>query len=145
MTARKSPSKTGLKPPPKSRETMRAVDKAFIHSVMFELGILPIEDPSFDMRRPQSTLTKEEARVLTRKFRKLWRKYMRQQVSGGKASDGKLKAVNREFGVGKLTVAKRERLARKRLVYESIWAEYIAPMIQRFENPTRADDEEKPA
>ena len=125
--------------PPRNRDELRPVDKAFIHSVMFELGILPIEDPVLDMRVPLRTLTPEEARVIKRKFRKIWRKCMKDQVGHpkGKHAEAKAKAAQQQLGVGKHVPSRAERLARKRLVYEKVWNEIIVPMLQKFENPER--------
>lgn len=138
-------AKTKQRPAPRSREELRPVDKAFIHTVMFELGILPIEDPVLDMRVPLRQLTPEEARVVKRKFRKLWRKLARDRAAraGGKSGAGKQQAVQKEYGMGKQQPSRAERLARKRLVYEQIWEQVIVPMLQKFENPERAPKGER--
>lgn len=127
------------RPPPKSRAELRPVDKAFIHSVMFELGILPIEDPTLDMRVPLRQLSPEEARVIKRKFRKMWRKCMKAEVGHpkGKQAEAKATAAQAKLGVGKHVPSRHERLERKRLVYTRIWEEYIVPMLIKFENPER--------
>lgn len=132
-------AKTPKIKPPKSRDELRPVDKAFIHSVMFELGILPIEDPTLDMRVPLRQMSPEEARVIKRKFRKLWRKLMRAQVGNPKGKQGEAKAAQaqQKLGVGKHVPSRHERLERKRLVYERVWEEIIVPMLIRFENPER--------
>ncbi len=138
------PKKPGAaRPAPKSLKDMRPVDRVFIHNVMFELGIIPIEDPTFDMRRPtRDTLSKDETRVLNRKFRKLWRKYMRQQVveetaktANATSKDARAAAIKKNLGVNKLVASRHDKSERKRLVYEKIWAEYIVPMLEKFENP----------
>lgn len=129
-------------PAPKHREDLRPVDKAFIHSVMFEMGILPIEDPTLDMRVPLRQLSPEEARVIKRKFRKLWRRLMKRQVDaagGGKQGETQQKVLNSKLGVGKHVPSRAERLERKRLVYERVWDEIIVPMLIRFENPERGN------
>lgn len=132
-------AKTSKHPAPKNRDALRPVDKAFIHSVMFELGILPIEDPTLDMRVPLRQLSPEDARIIKRKFRKMWRKCMREQVGPGtgKYATAKEKALQQKLGVGKHVPSRHERLERKRLVYERLWKEYIVPMLIRFENPER--------
>jgi hypothetical protein len=125
--------------PPKNRGELRPVDKVFIHSVMFEMGILPIEDPTLDMRVPLRQMSPEEARIIKRKFRKLWRKYMRAQVGNPNGTQGrtKEKAVQQKLGVGKHVPSRAERLERKRLVYKKVWEEVIVPMLVKFENPER--------
>jgi hypothetical protein len=144
-----------IRHPPKNRSELRPVDKAFIHSVMFEMGILPIEDPILDMRVPLRTLSREEARVIKRKFRKLWRKFMKLKVIRKKHGDDTAPAQQkvlgdstqrralRRFGVGKHVPSRAERLERKRLVYEHLWNTIIVPMLQRFENPERGDNKEQ--
>lgn len=135
------PKKVKTREPPRSRDDLRPVDKAFIHTVMFEMGVLPIEDPTLDMRVPLKQLTPEEARVLKRKFRKLWRKCMKAQLAdggvSGKAAKSREDQAKAKLGVGKHVPSRAERLARKRLVYERVWNEVIVPMLIRFENPER--------
>lgn len=131
-------AKNKTRPPPRRRDDLRPVDKAFIHQVMFELGILPIEDPTLDMRVPLKQLSPEEARVLKRKFRKLWRKCMKAEIGpAGKMADARKKAAESKLGVGKHVPSRAERLARKRMVYERIWEQVIVPMLIKFENPER--------
>ncbi len=129
--------------PPASRDKLRPVDKAFIHSVMFELGILPIEDPTLDMRVPLRQLSPEEARVVKRKFRKMWRKCMKAQVGNPKGKHDAVKAIQTKLGVGKHVPSRHERLERKRLVYNRIWEEVIGPMLIKFENPERGPKTEE--
>ena len=110
---------------------MRPVDKAFIHGVMFQLGIVPIEEPGLDMRMPLKELTPEDARVLKRKFRKLWRKYMK-ELAKSENHPGRAKV---RYGMGKPVPSRKERLERKTLVYNRVWEEYIVPMLNKFESP----------
>lgn len=140
----KSSISTTLKRPPVSKEMLRPVDKAFIHSTMFELGIVPIEDPRLDMRRGLDQLSPEDASKMKRKFRKLWRKALREDKTKRKSSKEKtLKEVGARYGVGKMTVNKNEKYERKKLVYESLWNERIAPKLHAFENPGFKQDPEK--
>lgn len=133
-----------LKRPPVSKEMLRPVDKAFIHSTMFELGIAPIEDPRLDMRRGLDQLSPEDASKMKRKFRKLWRKALRENKTTVKSWKEKtLKEVGSRYGVGKTTVSKHEKYERKRLVYESLWNKRIAPKLHAFENPSFKQDPEK--
>lgn len=137
-------AKTKQRPAPRSRKELRPVDKAFIHTVMFELGILPIEDPDLDMRVPLRQLTHEEARVVKRKFRKLWRKLVRERAVRVRdvGGAGMQLAVQKKYGWGRRQPSRAEKLARKRLVYEQIWEHVIVPMLQKFENPERQEVEE---
>jgi len=120
----------------KPRENLRDVDRAFIQTVMFELGILPIEKPSLDMQRALKQLSAEEARQLKRKFRKLWRKAMKKEVGNpnGKRANLKEQATKHRLGVGKPVPSRAERNARKQLVFDQVWKEMIAPLVENFES-----------
>lgn len=121
------------------RENLREVDRAFIQAVMFQLGILPMEKTDLDMRRALTQLPAEEARALKRKFRKLWRKAMRAEVGNGpKTRNIKETSAKQKYGVGKHVPSRAERTARKKLVFDLLWKDYIEPMLKNFENPDRA-------
>lgn len=133
---------------PRSRSELRPVDKAFIHSVMFGRGILPIEDPTLDMRVPLRQVPVDEARVIKRKFRKQWRKYMKEDIgkkqlpakaTPAQVAEQKARTamIGNKLGLGKHVPSRHERLERKRLVYERTWEKDIVPMLERFENPER--------
>lgn len=119
----------------KPRENLREVDRAFIHSIMFELGIIPIEKATLDFQRALKQLSPEEARQLKRKFRKLWRKAMKKEVGNpkGKRAEVKEQAAKQRYGVGKPVPSRAERNARKQLVFDQVWKEIIAPLIDNFE------------
>jgi len=122
---------------------LRDVDRAFINAVMFESGILPMENSHLDMRRALSQLSREEARALKRKFRKLWRKAARAKVnevlkqSGTSASETASIGLTHRLGVGKTTPSRDEKTARKDMVCDMMWEKYIVPLLERFENPDR--------
>lgn len=115
------------------KKELRDVDRAFIHAVHFEQGIVPIEDPVLDIRRALKELPPEEQRILKRKFRKLWRKLMKEQIPDGKRGETKKTMLTQKLGVGKHVPSRAERLERKRLVYNHFWKEVIMPMIKNFE------------
>lgn len=122
----------------KPRQNLRDVDRAFIQAVMFQLGILPMEKTDLDMRRALTQLPPEEARTLKRKFRKLWRKAMRAEVGNGpKTRSTREASAKSKYGVGKHVPSRAERTARKKLVFDLLWEDYIEPMIKNFENPDR--------
>lgn len=131
----KNKTKTNLKPPPGSKEQLREVDRAFINHVMFSAGIIPMEDTSIDVRIPLKQLSAEDARVIKRKFRKLWRKALREDNSHLTQSMRDIQ--KRKLGVGKHVPSRAERHARKQLVYNMLWNTVIAPMLVKFENPER--------
>lgn len=120
----------------KPKQQLRDVDRAFIYSVMFELGILPMEKTTLDMQRALKQLTPEEARQLKRKFRKLWRKAMKKEVGDpkGKRATAREEAAKSRLGVGKAVPSRAERNARKQLVFDQVWKEIIAPLVDNFES-----------
>jgi hypothetical protein len=119
----------------KPRKNLRDVDRAFIHSIMFELGILPMEKTTLDMKRVLEQLDADEARQLKRKFRKLWRKAMKKEVGSpkGKRAETKEHVAKQRYGVGKPVPSRSERNARKQLVFDQIWKEIIGPLVENFE------------
>jgi hypothetical protein len=116
------------------RKELRAVDRALIQAVMFEQGILPMERTTLDMRRVLQQLPPDEARVLRRKFRKLWRRAMREEVGTGKLASTRGKAAEQRLGVGKHVPSRVERNARKQLVFDRLWKQLIEPLVRNFEN-----------
>jgi hypothetical protein len=127
----------------KPRKVLRDVDRAFIHAVMFESGIIPMEKTTLDMRRALQQLDPEEARTLKRKFRKLWRKAMKQEIGDPKSkrADVKETAAKQKYGVGKHVPSRTERNARKQLVFDQMWEQYIVPMLINFESAGEAQQE----
>ena len=119
----------------KPKKILRDVDRAFIHTVMFQMGILPMESTTLDMQRALKQLTPDESRTLKRKFRKLWRKAMKKEVGNptGKRAEVKMRATKAQLGVGKRAPSRQERNARKQLVFDMVWAEIISPMVENFE------------
>jgi hypothetical protein len=134
----KKVSKSLFKSPPCSRDALRPVDKVMIHSVMFDLGIIPIEDTYDDMQRVLNQLSPKDSTKMKRKFRKLWRKTLCKIKNANK---NKHDFVKRKLGVGKKTPNKHEKFERKKLVYESLWKEQIAPKLFNFENPDFQQEE----
>lgn len=118
------------------RAELRDVDRAIIQAVMFEQGILPMEKTHFDMRRVLAQLSPDEARVLKRKFRKLWRQAMKKEVNGASQHrrESRNKILSSALGVGKPAPTREQRQARKQLVFNALWQELIAPLIEKFEN-----------
>lgn len=109
---------------------------------MFQLGILPMEKTDFDMRRALQQLPPEEARAFKRKFRKLWRKAMREEIGNGpRTRPVKEAATKQRLGVGKHVPSRAERNARKKLVFDRLWTNVIEPMVKNFENPDKAKAE----
>jgi hypothetical protein len=100
---------------------------------MFEQGIIPMEKIDSDMRRVLAQLPADEARTLRRKFRKLWRRAVKQLTAG--MTDKLARPIKAVHGLGKNTPSRAEQHARKQLVFNVLWKEHIEPMIRNFENP----------
>ena len=133
---------------PSTAAELRSVDKFFIHQTMFDLGIIPMEDASLDMRRPLNALPPEEARIAKRKFRKLWRKCMRRGYNtssiGAARSAVEKKKANVYFGVGNKAVSKHASRRRKQLVFDFVWKEYIVSALENFENQNPEQNKTEP-
>lgn len=112
---------------------LREVERALIHAVMFEAGIVPMEEPRHDMRRALEQLPPDEARAMKRKFRKLWRRAMRDKLVGLKAPQ--VRFVKRVLGVGQQSPSRAVRTARKEMVFDAMWETTILPFLTRFHNP----------
>ena len=134
------------KRPPLDSSEMSPIEKMFVQSVMFEHGIVPIENIRFDVSRALAATSPEEARILRRKFRKMWRKLAREsktnQLKFGRGrTDAEQKLIqsqiDKRLGVGKRTPTKQERTERKRLVFNEVWNNEVCPMISKFETIER--------
>lgn len=113
-------------------ETLRRTrDRMFIHFVGLELGIIPLENISDDMRQGLEKLTPEEARKMKRKFRKLWRKYAKEEMHS--ATSYKKRKLTQLYGIGKHQPSRSQKRARKELVKRKLWQIYIKPAIQKFD------------
>lgn len=108
------------------------IDRIMINTVMMEEGIVPILDPSLDMRRALSTLSPEDARKAKRKFRKMWRKALKQIVADGKSS-----YRNVTLGKGKKVPSKAERLQRKQVVLNKLWEDCIFSLVEKARDPRK--------
>jgi hypothetical protein len=121
-------------PTTKPRKNLRDIDRAIIQAVMFTQGILPMEKTNLDMKRALKQLPPDEARKLSRKFRKLWRQAMQVEVGTGSKTSYRSKAAELRYGVGKQVPSRAERQARKQLVFDRLWKEFIEPLVRNFEN-----------
>lgn len=116
-----------------------SLDKALIYSTMFELGVIPMENPVHDMNIPLQNLSPEDVLRIKRKFRKLWRKCLKNKIKNFFASNGKIPPWIREkyfktaLGFGKNNPSKIEKLSRKRLVLDHIWKQKILPTLEKID------------
>lgn len=115
-----------------TKQEQTDIDRIMINTVMMEEGIVPIFDPSLDMRRALAALSPEEARKAKRKFRKLWRKALKKENA-----DGKSVYKVAMLGKGKKVPSKAERLRRKQAVLNKLWEECIFAMVQKAQDPRK--------
>ena len=146
--------------PPKIAD-LQPFEKAVVHHVMLQLGLVPIESMNVDMRRPLRTIPVDEARVMKRKFRKYWRKVMRSLyypiTIPGKIPRGQrfhtndikdrmrtIRSWNDQLlGAGQKIPNVAQRRARKIIVFNHIWEKFVAPMLVNIANPQDNHDEIK--
>lgn len=108
------------------------IDRIMIQTVMIEEGIVPILDPSLDMRRALASLSPEDARKARRKFRKLWRKALKKEMADRKSAYSGI-----TLGKGKKVPSKAERLRRKQAVLNKLWQECIHAMVEKAQDPRK--------
>lgn len=100
------------------------IEKTFLQNAMFQLGIVPIEDPSMDFRKYLSQLPPDEATKLKRKFRKLWRKLARKTQK------------KNWYGTSGKNPNKLERFHRKQDIFMEVMWNVVKPAVQRFKSPS---------
>lgn len=99
------------------------LEKMLSATVMIGLGIVPFDSTMTDVNTALESMTsKEDARVMKRKFRKLWRKSAREKGVIGNTTVGEK---------GK-TPTKSQKQNRKAIVLESILKENVVPMMQNL-------------
>ncbi len=132
---------------------LKETERAVLMTVMFQAGILPLEDAQHDQRRVLEQMDPAEARKLKRKFRKVWRKLAKQEgiKSASKtvaaATDLKTRQnsyMERQYGKGKNNPSRHERQQRKKLVQEHFYGELVRPILDRFEKDERKIASRKP-
>jgi len=120
------------------------IDKMMITIMMLKQGILPMEDVHLDMRRGLQQMTPDDARTFKRKFRKLWRKALRdllnKKIKLRSTGDPPKRLVGlidpaASVGIGKKVPSRNERNARKALVFDMMWDEIIGPFIENMKVP----------
>lgn len=107
-------------------------ERAVLTALMFERGLIPIDNTSHDMSRALDQLTPEDARKLKRKFRKVWRRLARQEAlkMGRKEPETWMK---QRYGAGKTNPSRVDREARKRAVQEHFYRDLTRPLLDKFE------------
>lgn len=106
------------------KDDLSLLEKTLLQNAMFQLGIVPIEDPSMDFRKYLSQLPPDEATKLKRKFRKLWRKLARKTQKKS------------WYGLSGKNPNKRERFNRKQDIFMEIMSTVVKPAVKRFKSPS---------
>ena len=130
-------------PIPSQGGEIKPVEKFLLTSKMLESGIVPIENATHDISRAFKNVSADEARVLKRKFRKMWRKELKSRV--GNITVGKnvpkqniarqndmIEKERKNFGLGEKNPTRVQRLARKIVVFEKIWKDDVIPAIEKM-------------
>ena len=103
---------------------MNSAEKILYVTFALEHGIIPSETFSQDMQAELDKLTPEQAQIAKRKFRKLWRRVVR---DGDKTI---LKMRETQTGKGKRLPSRAEKLHRKFLVQHYIEDKFVAPALK---------------
>lgn len=112
---------------------MNDAELALLQALMFQQGVLPIEQVRHDMRRMLDQLPPDEARKLKRKFRKLWRKLARSEHPENLARPLGRNLRSRIYGEGKVHPTRDNFEARKRLVRTHFLTDLIRPILDKYE------------
>lgn len=110
--------------------------RAFLHTTMFQLGIVPMENTSDDYRRVLQQLSEADRRKMSRKFRKLWRaeakaRIRQEELTGRKSPKG---FTPKNLGLGQQYPTKVQCRARKDAIYVAVWKQAIGPALKKVEN-----------
>lgn len=117
------------------KKDLRALDRVFIHTVMFNVGIIPMEDPGHDVSRVLAQLSPEDARKARRKFRKLWRKEIKSEQKKSHSRDAAW--IKKQVGQGSVKPSRSQKILRKSIVYRKLWIDIIQPLVQLAECPVK--------
>ena len=101
---------------------------SLLQDAMFQMGIVPIEDPSMDFRKYLSQLPPDEATKLKRKFRKLWRKLARKK--------SQTSWVQNWYGAPGKNPNRLERYHRKYDIFVDVMSTIVRPAVKRFNSPS---------
>ena len=109
-------------------------DRMLVHAACHMVGIAPLGNVmAHDMNRVLSTISPEEARVMKRKFRKLWRKIAKERIRQSPGESMGKSMVMRSLGFHPQAdsvspPSRRQKLNRKLAVSEYIHKTMVGPM-----------------
>lgn len=95
-----------------------------LSAVSHAIGIVPPNNVFHDVNRALAHLPPHEARAMRRKFRKLWRKFVKNPTKG--TSQDYLKQLE----MGSETPSKRARLHRKKEVLRQLMSQAVTPTLK---------------
>lgn len=107
-------------------------ERAVLSAVMFDEGMVPIDNPTHDIGRALATLPNDDARTMKRKFRKAWRKLAKAEARQMNAKKPEIWMGNR-FGAGKTNPSRQDRAARKQIVQHHFYEKLVRPILDQFE------------
>lgn len=112
--------------------------KKVAFALMLEMGIVPIESPTKDVRTALESLTPEEARKAKRKFRKLWRKAAKWRTNSRAIAGGP--GTDRRVGKGLKSPTRRQKVERKFIVMSDVVTELVEPLIEKMKKKDTTGD-----
>ena len=102
-------------------------DRVLMTTVWLSLGVAPLDNVNFDINKMLACLPPDEARRMRRKFRKLWRKYAKRDISAAKTGVSK-RNVQAYMGIGEEKPTRAQRNNRKRTVFWGIRKDVLEPL-----------------
>jgi hypothetical protein len=105
-------------------------DRMLLNAIWYMMGIAPIEPVSNDVGIALSSLPPDEALVMKRKFRKIWRTLVKKRLGKSKVNKS---ATMKAFGlfpeeVGSTPPTRSQKLNRKRMVLNHVCQDILLPM-----------------
>ncbi len=125
----------------------RDIDRVLLLTVMFDLGIVPMETTRVDMRKALDQMSHADARRARRKFRKLWRTQAKKQRAVNQTDKFEWHFLRRsaardahDCGLGVKTPSRKQFHERKQLVAQHVRETMIQPLILQFDRKTENSD-----
>lgn len=117
-------------------QLMSDAERMFVHTVMFQAGIVPMENAAMDVRRALQDVDPDAARKLKRKFRKLWRKAMRAKLVSNpiRRAEVVIDSVTKKGA----PPTRRQKLHRKQIVTEAL-RPAVDGLMQQFKTIKREE------
>jgi len=103
---------------------MTMLEKTLMQAEMFKLGIIPLDGTSCDINMIMKSYPIDEQRKMKRKFRKIWRKFVK-QLRAKETSKKLIYHCNRPGEVP----SKAMKVQRKELIFKTVYFNKVVPII----------------